>query len=145
MSSFGCTEETADIEFSWTRQHAIDKGTNLGRHLIQAFEPGEVSPEEAHEIGMQLAAEILGGKYEFVLTTHIDKGHIHNHLIFNSVSFTDFKHYHSNKRSYHHIRRVSDRLCQEHGLSVIVPGQNRGKSYVEHQAERAGTSYKAKL
>ena len=145
VSSFGCAAETADIEFAWTRQHAIDKGTNLGRHLIQAFEPGEVSPEEAHEIGMQLAKEILGGKYEFVLTTHVDKGHIHNHLIFNSVSFADYKHYHSNKRSYHNIRRISDRLCQEHGLSVIVPGQDRGKSYIEHQAERSGTSYKAKL
>jgi len=145
VSSFGCAAETADIEFAWTRQHAIDKGSNLGRHLIQAFEPGEVSPEEAHEIGLQLAKEILGGKYEFVLTTHIDKNHVHNHLIFNAVSFVDHKHYHSNKRSYHHIRRVSDRLCQEHGLSVVVPGQDRGKSYVEHQAERTGTSYKAKL
>ena len=100
VSSFGCAAETADIEFEWTRRHAIDKGTHLGRHLIQAFEPGEVSAEEAHEIGLQLAKEILGGKYEFVLTTHIDKGHIHNHLIFNAVSFTDHKHYHSNKRSY---------------------------------------------
>ena len=145
VSAYGCAAETADIEFVWTRRHAIDKGTNLGRHLIQAFEPGEVSPEEAHEIGMQLAKEILGGKYEFVLTTHIDKDHIHNHLIFNAVSFTDHKHYHSNKRSYHYIRRTSDRLCKEHGLSVVVPGQDKGKSYIEHQAERNGTSYKAKL
>ena len=145
VPSFGCAAETADIEFDWTRRHAIDKGTHLGRHLIQAFEPGEVSPEEAHEIGMQLAKEILGGKYEFVLTTHIDKGHIHNHLIFNAVSFTDHKHYHSNKRSYHEIRRVSDRLCREHGLSVIVPGRDKGKSYIEHQAAQNGTSYKAKL
>ena len=145
VSSYGCTAETADIEFGWTRRHAIDKGYNLGRHLIQAFSPGEVSPEEAHEIGMQLAQEILGGKYEFVLTTHVDKGHIHNHLIFNSVSFVDHKHYHSNKRSYHFIRRTSDRLCQEHGLSVIVPGQDKGKSYIEHTAAKAGTSYKAKL
>ncbi len=145
VSSFGCSAETADIEFAWTRRHSIDKGTHLGRHLIQAFEPGEVSPEEAHEIGMQLAKEILGGKYEFVLTTHIDKGHIHNHLIFNAVSFTDHKHYHSNKRSYHEIRRASDRLCREHGLSVIVPGQDRGKSYIEHQAAQNGTSFKAKL
>ena len=145
VSSFGCAAETADIEFDWTRRHAIDKGTHLGRHLIQAFEPGEVSAEEAHEIGIQLAKEILGGKYEFVLTTHIDKGHIHNHLIFNAVSFNDHKHYHSNKRSYHEIRRVSDRLCREHGLSVIVPGQNKGKSYIEHQAAQNGTSYKAKL
>lgn len=145
VSSFGCAAETADIEFAWTRRHSIDKGTNLGRHLIQAFEPGEVSPEEAHEIGMQLAKEILGGKYEFVLTTHIDKEHVHNHLIFNAVSFQDYKHYHSNKRSYHYIRRTSDRLCKEHGLSVIVPGQDKGKSYIEHQTFQAGTSYKAKL
>ena len=145
VSSYGCAVETADIEFSWTRRHAIDKGTHLGRHLIQAFEPGEVTPEEAHEIGMQLAKEILGGKYEFVLTTHIDKNHIHNHLIFNAVSFTDYKHYHSNKRSYHYIRRTSDRICKEHGLSVIIPGKDKGKSYIEHQAAQAGTSYKAAL
>ena len=145
VSAYGCAAETADIEFAWTRRHSIDKGTNLGRHLIQAFEPGEVSPEKAHEIGMQLAKEILGGKYEFVLTTHIDKDHVHNHLIFNAVSFSDHRHYHSNKRSYHEIRRASDRLCKEHGLSVVVPGQNKGKSYIEHTATQAGTSYKAKL
>ena len=145
VSSFGCAAETADIEFAWTRKNAIDKGTHLGRHLIQAFDPGETTPEQAHEIGMQLAKEILGGKYEFVLTTHKDKDHIHNHLIFNAVSFTDYHHYHSNKRSYHHIRRVSDRLCKEHGLSVIIPGQDKGKSYAEHTAEKSGTSYKAKL
>ena len=145
VSSYGCAAETADIEFAWTRRHAIDKGTNLGRHLIQAFQPGEVTPEQAHEIGMELAKEILGGKYEFVLTTHIDKDHVHNHLIFNAVSFADHKHYHSNKRSYHYIRRTSDRLCKEHGLSVIIPGQDKGKSYIEHQATQNGTSYKAKL
>ena len=145
VSAYGCAAETADIEFAWTRRHAIDKGTNLGRHLIQAFQPGEVTPEQTHEIGMQLAKEILSGKYEFVLTTHIDKDHVHNHLIFNSVSFVDHKHYHSNKRSYHFIRRTSDRLCKEHGLSVIIPGQDKGKSYIEHQAAQNGTSYKAKL
>lgn len=145
ISTYGCSAETADIEFAWTRQHAIDKGENLGRHLIQAFAPGEVTPEEAHQIGLELAKEILGGKYEFVLTTHIDRGHIHNHVIWNAVSFTDHRHYHSNKRSYYEIRRASDRLCKEHGLSVVVPGQEKGKSYVEHQAIRNGTSYKAKL
>ena len=145
VSSYGCAAETADIEFAWTRRHAIDKGTNLGRHLIQAFQPGEVTPEQAHEIGMELAKEILGGKYEFVLTTHIDKYHVHNHLIFNAVSFADHRHYHSNKRSYHYIRRTSDRLCKEHGLSVIIPGQDKGKNYIEYQATQNGTSYKKKL
>ena len=81
VSAYGCAAETADIEFAWTRRHAIDKGTNLGRHLIQAFQPGEVTPEQAHEIGMELARETLGGRYEFVLTTHTDKDHVHNHLI----------------------------------------------------------------
>ncbi len=121
VSSFGCTPETADIEFEWTRKHSVDMGTHLGRHLIQSFAPDEVSPEQAHEIGKALADEVLKGKYEYVLTTHVDGHCIHNHLIFNSVSFTDYTHYHSNKRSYWEIRNTSDRLCREHGLSVIEP------------------------
>ena len=90
-SSFGCGLETADIEFAWTREAAGDRGTHLGRHLIQSFAVGETTPEEAHKIGMELAGAVLGGKYEFVLTTHVDKDHLHNHLIFNSVSFVDYK------------------------------------------------------
>lgn len=144
-SSFGCGLETADIEFAWTREAAGDRGTHLGRHLIQSFAVGETTPEEAHKIGMELAGAVLGGKYEFVLTTHVDKDHLHNHLIFNAVSFVDYKKYHSNKQSYHFIRRTSDRICKEHGLSVVVPGQDRGKSYAEYTAEKQGTSYKAKL
>ena len=72
-SSFGCGLETADIEFAWTREAAGDRGTHLGRHLIQSFAVGETTPEEAHKIGMELAGAVLGGKYEFVLTTHVDK------------------------------------------------------------------------
>ena len=90
-SSFGCGLETADIEFAWTREAAGDRGTHLGRHLIQSFAVGETTPEEAHKIGMELAQAVLGGKYEFVLTTHVDKDHLHNHLIFNAVSFVDYK------------------------------------------------------
>ena len=130
-SSFGCGLETADIEFAWTREAAGDRGTHLGRHLIQSFAVGETTPEEAHKIGMELAGAVLGGKYEFVLTTHVDKDHLHNHLIFNAVSFVDYKKYHSNKQSYHFIRRTSDRICKEHGLSVVVPGQDRGKGFRE--------------
>ena len=144
-SSFGCGLETADIEFAWTREAAGDRGTHLGRHLIQSFAVGETTPEEAHKIGMELAGAVLGGKYEFVLTTHVDKDHLHNHLIFNAVSFVDYKKYHSNKQSYHFIRRTSDRICKEHGLSVVVPGQDKGKSYAEYQAEKVGTSWKDKL
>lgn len=117
-SSFGCGLETADIEFAWTREAAGDRGTHLGRHLIQSFAVGETTPEEAHKIGMELAGAVLGGKYEFVLTTHVDKDHLHNHLIFNSVSFVDYKKYHSNKQSYYHIRRTSDRICKEHSFHL---------------------------
>lgn len=107
-SSFGCGLETADIEFAWTREAAGDRGTHLGRHLIQSFAVGETTPEEAHKIGMELAGAVLGGKYEFVLTTHVDKDHLHNHLIFNAVSFVDYKKYHSNKQSYYHIKKNKD-------------------------------------
>ena len=146
VSSFGCSYETADIEFGFTLAQAIDKGNNLAHHLIQAFEPGEVDYREAHEIGRQLADAVTKGQHEYVLTTHIDKGHIHNHVIFCAVNFVDHHKYNSNKRSYYGIRNMSDKLCREHGLSVIAPNRgSKGKSYTEYQAEKNGTSWKGKL
>ena len=146
VSSFGCSFETADIEFEYTLSQAIDKGSNLAHHLIQSFEPGETTPEQAHEIGRQLADEVTKGQYEYVLTTHIDKGHIHNHIIFCAANFVDHHKYNSNKRTYYNIRNISDRLCKENGLSVVVPGKgSKGKSYAEYQAEKTGTSWKGKL
>ena len=146
VSSFGCSYETADIEFAFTLAQAIDKGNNLAHHLIQAFEPGEVDYQTAHEIGRQLADAVTKGQHEYVLTTHIDKGHIHNHIIFCAVNFVDHHKYNSNKRSYYGIRNMSDKLCRENGLSVVVPGKgSKGKSYAEYQAEKTGTSWKGKL
>ena len=145
VSSFGCAVETADLEFEKTRLLAMQKGNNLAHHLIQAFEPGEVSYAQAHEIGRQLADEILGGKYEYVIATHINKEHCHNHIIFCAVDFAEHKKYVSNRKSYAQIRRVSDRLCRENGLSVVAPGAERGKQYAEWDAQRKGTSYKQKL
>ena len=146
VSSFGCSYETADIEFGFTLAQAIEKGNNLAHHLIQSFEPGEVDYEKAHEIGKQLADAVTKGQHEYVLTTHIDKGHIHNHIIFCAVNFVDYHKYNSNKRSYYGIRNVSDKLCRENGLSVVVPGKgSKGKSYAEYQAEKTGTSWKGKL
>ncbi|HGM3600731.1 TPA: relaxase/mobilization nuclease domain-containing protein [Clostridioides difficile] len=146
VSSFGCSHETADIEFAYTLSQALDKGSNLAHHLIQSFEPGETTPEQAHEIGRQLADAVTKGQYEYVLTTHIDKGHIHNHIIFCAVNFVDHHKYNSNKRSYYGIRNMSDKLCREHGLSVVVPGKgSKGKSYAEYQAEKTGTNWKGKL
>ena len=146
VSSFGCAYETADIEFGFTLSQALDKGNNLAHHLIQSFEPGEVDYQTAHEIGRQLADAVTKGQHEYVLTTHIDKGHIHNHVIFCAVNFVDHHKYNSNKRSYYGIRNMSDKLCREHGLSVITPSRgSKGKSYAEYQAEKTGTSYKGKL
>ena len=146
VSSFGCSYETADIEFGFTLAQAIEKGNNLAHHLIQSFEPGEVDYEKAHAIGKQLADAVTKGQHEYVLTTHIDKGHIHNHIIFCAVNFVDYHKYNSNKRSYYGIRNMSDKLCRENGLSVVVPGKgSKGKSYAEYTAEKQGTSYKAKL
>ena len=146
VSSFGCSYETADIEFEYTLSQARQKGNNLAFHLIQSFEPGEVDCEKAHAIGKQLADAATKGQHEYVLTTHIDKGHIHNHIIFCAVNFVDYHKYNSNKRSYYGIRNMSDKLCRENGLSVVVPGKgSKGKSYAEYQAEKVGTSWKGKL
>lgn len=149
VSSYGCASETAAREFEWTRKIAEQKGMNpvriIARHVIQSFEIGEVTPELAHEIGKQFADEILGGKYEYVLTTHIDKDHVHNHLIFNAVDFVDYHAYKSYKRIYYDMREVSDRLCKENGLSVIPPSQNKGVGYKEYTEAKRGTSWKQKL
>ena len=146
VSSFGCSYETADIEFGYTLSQARDKGNNLAFHLIQSFAPGEVDYQKAHEIGRQLADAVTKGQHEYVLTTHIDKGHVHNHIIFCAVNFVDHHKYNSNKRSYYGIRNMSDKLCRENGLSVVVPGKgSKGKSYAEYQAEKTGTSWKGKL
>ena len=149
VSSYGCASETAAREFEWTRKIAEQKGMNpvriIARHVIQSFEIGEVTPELAHEIGKQFADEILGGKYEYVLTTHIDKDHVHNHLIFNAVDFVDYHAYKSYKRIYYDMREISDRLCKENGLSVNPPSQNKGMGYKEYTEAKRGTSWKQKL
>lgn len=139
-----CVPQTAALTFQHHLNQARAGGNTIGRHLIQSFAPGETTPEQAHEIGKRLAAEILGGQYAFVMATHVDRGHIHNHFVWGAANVETHRKYHSNKRSYHDIRDASDRLCEEHGLSVIVP-QGIGKSYTEYHADKQGTSWKSKL
>ena len=150
VSSFGCAaSDAAAKEFEWTRNLAAQRGMQIpkviARHLIQSFDIGEVSPEQAHEIGKQFADEWLKGKYEYVIATHIDKGHCHNHIIFNAVNFVDFHSYRSNKRTYRELRHLSDEICKEHGLSVIPPSQGKGMDYKEYTEAKRGTSWKQKL
>ncbi len=143
VHAYACTPEIADIEFDCTREHAYNKGEHLARHIIQAFSPGETTPEQAHEIGKRFADELLGGKFEYILTTHIDKGHIHNHIICNDVSFVDYKHIHINEKWYNHSRRINDRLCKEYGLSVVEPNAERKNKNTKY--ENKPTSWRAKL
>lgn len=153
ISSDGCSPATAHLQFMNTREINDTRGTVLARHLIQSFLPGEVNPEKAHEIGHALAKKILNGEYEYVLATHVDRNHIHNHIIFNNVNWKTGKCYQSNKRSYHKIRYQSDKLCKENNLVVIdeyyekykKKYKTKGKSYREYQERKEGTSWKGRL
>ena len=153
VSTNKCHQLTAHTQFLRTRENAGTKGTVLARHLIQSFLPGEATPEMAHQIGLELCKKILKDEYEFVLSTHIDKGHIHNHIIFNNVNMVTGKCYQSNKKSYHKIRYQSDKLCKENNLSVIDEHYEsfkkkykvNGKSWYENEQAKKGTSWKNKL
>lgn len=153
VSTHKCHESTAHTQFLRTRNDAGTKGTVLARHLIQSFLPGETSPETAHQIGMELCKKILKDEYEFVLSTQIDKGHIHNHIIFNNVNMVTGRCYQSNKKSYHQIRYQSDKLCKENNLSVIdkfyesykKKYKTNGKSWHENEQAKHGSSWKSRL
>ena len=122
VSSYACSPETAAYDFKYTLDHCRENSPNKAYHLIQAFAPGEVGFEEAHHIGKELADKLLEGKYSYVVTTHIDKEHVHNHIIFCAADNIEHNKYHDCKQSYYHIRKLSDELCKEHNLSVIIPG-----------------------
>lgn len=132
VSTYGCNTETAEKEFEITRDFANMKpreGEAKAQHLIQSFSVGEVTPKTAHEVGKKLAESLLKGQYEYVISTHIDKGHVHNHIIFNSVNMETKNRYHSTPKSYYEIRKINDNLCKEYGLSVIEkPSKNKGKT-----------------
>ena len=145
VDTFGCTAETAkhDFDYSLCKTKQTDK--NQAFHLIQSFAKGEVSYEEAHRIGIELADKLLEGRFSYIVATHTDKGHPHNHIIFCAADNIEHKKYYDNKKSYHHIQQLSDELCREHNLSIIEPSGRKGKKYVEWKAEQEGTSWKKRL
>lgn len=126
----------------------------FAHHLIQSFFPEEVSFEEAHQVGIELCEKILEGKYEYVLATHINKDHIHNHIIFNFIDVDEGEIYHSYYGSYMNIRNQSDRLCKEHNLSVIDQETQREINEIQRRKfvnwydwneGKKGNSYKSRL
>ena len=119
VSAINCLKETALQQMILTKkQYGKDDGY-IAWHGYQSFKPDEVTPEQAHQIGLQTAKEMWGDKYQIIVTTHLDKGHLHNHFCFNSVSFRDGKKYNYSKTEQRKLRNVSDRICAEHSLSVI--------------------------
>ena len=145
ISSYGCSPETAAYDFKFALSKTSQSDPNKAYHLIQSFLPGEVSYKEAHQIGVELADKLLEGKYSYVVSTHIDKGHVHNHIIFCAADNINHEKYHDCKKTYYNIRNLSDDLCREHELSVIIPGENRGKTYKEWQAGKNGSAWKERL
>lgn len=150
VSSFGCATETADIEFNLTANLANELNgdysktggaNNLAYHMVQSFaleDNKKVTPEEIHELGKQFAERFLQGKHEYVIATHVDKGHIHNHIIFNATSHKDYKKFRSQPyKTVAKIREISDKICEENGLSVIQT-KGIGKSYKEWQITKSG-------
>ena len=145
VSSFACSPKTAAEQFAFALSKTSRSDPNKAFHLIQSFLPGEITPEEAHEIGNTLADELLCGHYSYVIATHIDRDHIHNHIVFCAADNIEHRKYHDCKKSYYTIRNISDRICEEHGLSVIGKNHYKAKSYTEWQAERKGNSWKSKI
>ena len=146
VSTFACGEETAAYDFKYINSMSgTREGENLAYHLIQSFAPGEISFEEAHRIGKELADKHLEGKYSYVIATHINKEHVHNHIIFCATDNFDHKKYHMCTGNYKQIRSISDRLCKEHNLSVIIPGEKKGMSYAEWLADKTNSSKKVRL
>ena len=140
-SSYACTLETAFADMRQTKEQWHKPGGVQGYHLVQSFAAGEVTPELAHQIAKELADRVLGGQYEYVIGTHLNTGHIHSHIVWNSVSRIDGKKYHSNGKSYvTEIRAASDELCRKYKLSVIdtETSHHVAKPYAEWLAEKNG-------
>ena len=141
VSAYNCNADTAFSDMQNTKRRwrkTERKKAVLGYHVIQSFAPGEVTPEQAHSYGRELAERLFANRYEVVITTHLDRKHLHNHLVLNSVSFVDGRMYRNNFKDYFgDIRGTSDKICYENDLSIIVP-KDKGKSYSEWQAEKTG-------
>nr|WP_300837740.1 relaxase/mobilization nuclease domain-containing protein [uncultured Acetatifactor sp.] len=145
ISSYCCSPETAAYDFKFALSKTKQSNPNKAYHLIQSFLPGEVAYAEAHQIGVELTDRLLENKYSYIVTTHIDKGHVHNHIIFCAANNISHEKYHDCKKSYYNIRNISDSLCAEHELSIIAPGEKKGKTYKEWQVGKNGSTWKEQL
>ena len=138
-SAIACTCKTAFEDMCQVKEMWHKTGGVQGFHLVQSFAAGEVTPELAHQIGLELAGQLLQSRYQAVVSTHLNTEHIHNHIVWNSVAIQDGKKYHSNAKSYYtEVRSISDKLCKQHGLSVIEETRTGavGRPYPQWLAEQ---------
>ena len=153
ISSYECDPTSVEVDFLLSKQqyqmitgrqpkHGKDV---IAYHVRQAFYPGEITPKEANRIGYELAMQFTGGRHQFIVATHIDKAHVHNHIVFNSTTLDCTHKFNNVKDTADLIRDISDRICLEKGYSVIAEPEEKGKDYAEWNAEKNGTSWKAKL
>lgn len=153
VSSYQCGADTAWQEFALSKQiYEAETGRKrapendvISYLIIQSFKPGEITPEDANKLGYQLALEFTGGQHQFLVATHVDKKHIHCHIEFNSTTLDCTHKFNNYRNTYQTIRKINDRLCREHGLSVIEKPKEKGKHYAEWANARRGTSWKDKL
>ncbi len=133
VSTYGCNKNTAISDFNRILNNSqATNRTVSAQHMIQSFKPGEVDINTAHEIGIKFADEFLKGNFQYVIATHVDKEHIHNHIIFNNVSFKDFSSFKNKKKNISDMREISDNLCKEYGLSIIKePYKYRKRIYTK--------------
>lgn len=141
VTGFRCNPATAYRRMYRTKKRwnqPMDEGDILAYHIIQSFSPGEATPDQVHKIGCEFARRFLADRFECTVSTHLDKGHLHNHIVVNSVSYADGKMFRNNFDTYYHgIRQVSDELCRENRLSVIET-DGKGKSYDEWLSGQTG-------
>ena len=140
-SAIGCTLETAFADMRRVKKMWHKEDEVQGFHLVQSFAPGESTPEQAHQIGLELAENLLDGRFQAVIATHLYTGHLHNHIVWNSVSMVDGKKYRSNAKTYiTQVRRISDELCRKYYLSVIDTQKSEkvARPYVQWLAEQNG-------
>ena len=137
VSGVNCHPATARMEMMAVKKRFGKEDGTIAYHGYQSFAPGESTPEIAHRIGVELAQRLWGDRYQVVVATHLDKeNHLHNHFVLNTVSFADGIKFHRTEKDYHEMRRVSDELCREYGLSVVQnPQPGKSKQYGEWRAE----------
>ena len=153
VTSYMCSPETAAEEFemskllyeSATGRRQPKERDIIAYRIIQSFKPGEITPEEANRLGYELAMKFTKGKHQFIISTHVDKAHIHNHVEFNSTNLECDGKFNNFKNSAFALRQLNDKICREHGYSVIENPKARGQRYQENAAARHGRSFKERL